>query len=139
MTEHKDDDQVKLSCSVSTYGRCRYTVKWVYEGNDQDVNTDHMKSSCSAAVTFITSHLSETSKYSELFKCNVTDIYTGEVKLFTFSPSSSGEKSASFSFSFLSVDGYYGVFSHHSLLRFWDFICLSEDAKSTILTPAVYE
>ena len=94
MTEHKDNDKVTLNCSVLTRGECEQTVKWVYEGNDRDVNTQHMKesqSSCFATVTFTTSHLAETSKYSELFKCSVTDKYTGEVQLFAFSPQSSGE------------------------------------------------
>ncbi|XP_067428003.1 uncharacterized protein [Thunnus thynnus] len=94
MTEHKDTDQVTLSCSVSTYEQCRHTVKWVYEGNYWDVNTQHMKesqSSCFATVMFTTSHLAETSKYSELFKCNVTDIHTGKVQQFAFSPQSTGE------------------------------------------------
>lgn len=102
MTEHKDTDKVKLSCSVSTYGRCLHTVQWVYEGNDQDVNTQHMKesqSSCSATVEFTTSHLTETSKYSELFKCRVTDYY-GNVQLFPFIPPSSGEETPSFHFLF---------------------------------------
>ena len=94
MTEHKNTDKVTLSCSVSTYGQCRQTVKWVYEGNYWDVNTQHMKesqSSCFVTVTFTTSHLAEMSKYSELFKCNVTDKNTGKVQLFAFSPQSSGE------------------------------------------------
>ena len=93
MTEHKDSDKVKLSCSVSTYGQRLHTVQWVYEGNAQDVNTQLMKqsqSSCSATVEFTTSHLTETSKYSELFKCNVTD-KNGKVQQFTFILPSSGE------------------------------------------------
>ncbi|XP_044185748.1 uncharacterized protein LOC122965659 [Thunnus albacares] len=92
MTEHKDTDEVMLNCSVSTYEQCEQTVKWVYEGNVSDVNIQHMKesqSSCFDNVTFTTSHLAETSKYSELFKCNVTDINTGKVQLFAFSPQSS--------------------------------------------------
>ena len=94
MTEHKDTDKVTLSCSVSSYGQCRQTVKWVYEGNDRDVNTQDMKdsqSSCFDNVMFTTSHLAETSKYSELFKCKVTHKNTGKVQLFTSNPQSSGE------------------------------------------------
>ncbi|XP_062293741.1 uncharacterized protein LOC133998019 [Scomber scombrus] len=94
MTEHKDNDMVKLICSVSTYGWCLHTVQWVYEGNDQDVNTQHMKelqSSCSATVEFTTSHLTEPSKYSELFKCRVTDKRSGKVQQFTFNSPSSDE------------------------------------------------
>ncbi|XP_042246127.1 uncharacterized protein LOC121882154, partial [Thunnus maccoyii] len=94
MTEHKNTDKVTLNCSVLTYGQCRQTVKWVYEGNYLDVNTQHMKksqSSCFVTVMFTTSHLAEMSKYSESFKCNVTDKNTGKVQLFAFSPQSSGE------------------------------------------------
>ncbi|XP_067429398.1 uncharacterized protein [Thunnus thynnus] len=94
MTEHKDTDKVTLNCSVLTYRECEQTSKWVYEGHDWDVNTQHMKesqSSCFATVMFTASHLAETSKYSKLFKCNVTDKNTGKVQLFAFSPQSSGE------------------------------------------------
>ncbi|XP_044185760.1 uncharacterized protein LOC122965666 [Thunnus albacares] len=94
MTEHKNTDEVTLNCSVSTYEQCEQTVKWVYEGNYWDVNTQHMKesqSSCFATVMFTTSPLAETSKYYELFKCNVTDKKNGKVQLFAFSPQSSGE------------------------------------------------
>ncbi|XP_042246119.1 uncharacterized protein LOC121882147 isoform X2 [Thunnus maccoyii] len=115
MTEHKDTDKVTLNCSVSTYGQCEQTVKWVFEGNYWDVNTQHMKesqSSCFATVMFTTSHLAETSKYSELFKCSVTDKNTGKVQLFAFSPQSSVEKSASFSFSFFVCRWLlWGIFS----------------------------
>ncbi|XP_044185587.1 uncharacterized protein LOC122965523 [Thunnus albacares] len=96
MTEHKDTKQVMLICSVSTRRWCRQTVKWVYEGNDWDLNTQHMKESlCFATMTFTTSHLAKTSKYSEIFKCNVTDIYTRKVQQFAFSPQSSGEDNKS--------------------------------------------
>ena len=94
MTEHKYADMVKFSCSVSTYGRCLRTVQWVYEGNDQDVNTQHMKESqspCSATVEFTISNLTETSMYSELFKCRVTNKNSKEEQLFPFIPPSSGE------------------------------------------------
>ncbi|KAM7368361.1 hypothetical protein PAMP_014584 [Pampus punctatissimus] len=103
MTEHKNTDTVKLNCSVSTYKQCRHTVKWVYQGNNQDVINQHMKesqSSCFYTVMFTTFHPAETSNYSELFKCKVTE-NTGKEQLFVFSPPSSGEKSASFSFSFV--------------------------------------
>ncbi|KAM7368372.1 hypothetical protein PAMP_014595 [Pampus punctatissimus] len=103
VTEHKNTDTVTLNCSVSTYKQCRHTVKWVYQGNNQDVINQHMKesqSSCFYTVMFTTFHPAETSNYSELFKCKVTE-NTGKEQLFVFSPPSSGEKSASFSFSFV--------------------------------------
>ncbi|XP_044025149.1 uncharacterized protein LOC122863086 [Siniperca chuatsi] len=93
MTEHEDDEKVTLKCSVSTYEPCGHTVKWQFEGNQNDF-TDMKRSqkSCSATVTFTTSHFNQKSKHHELFKCNVTDGYTKKVQLFPFSPQPSGEK-----------------------------------------------
>ncbi|KAK1888750.1 Butyrophilin-like protein 1 [Dissostichus eleginoides] len=53
MTEHQDNDEVTLRCSVSTYGRCRHTVKWLIQG--RDVVKDHREiktsqSPCSAST-----------------------------------------------------------------------------------------
>ncbi|XP_045898207.1 uncharacterized protein LOC123965986, partial [Micropterus dolomieu] len=94
MTEHKDADEVTLTCSVSTHGQsCRHTVKWLYEGKDVDKDNKDMKTSqsvCYAAVSFLDSHFSYKSKSN--LKCEVTDGYSGKVQLFTFSPQSSGEK-----------------------------------------------
>ncbi|XP_033979733.1 uncharacterized protein LOC117477187 isoform X2 [Trematomus bernacchii] len=89
MTEHQDNDEVTLHCSVSTYGRCDHTVKWLLQG--RDVDKDHREintsqSSCSASVTFLTSLFSYTTR-SELFTCEVT--YRSNV--WTFSAQSSGE------------------------------------------------
>ncbi|XP_033994320.1 uncharacterized protein LOC117489243 isoform X1 [Trematomus bernacchii] len=93
MTEHQDNDEVMLDCSVKRYGRCDHSVKWLLQG--QDVDKDHREkktsqSLCSASVTFLTSLFSYTSG-SELFTCEVTDTFTGEEHLFLFSPQSSGE------------------------------------------------
>ncbi|XP_033932483.1 uncharacterized protein [Pseudochaenichthys georgianus] len=100
MTEHQDNDEVTLCCSVATYGRCRHRAKWLLQG--RDVGKDHRyiteedhreiktsQSSCSASVTF----LSNTTR-SELFTCEVTDVFTGEVQVFPFRPQSSGEDTA---------------------------------------------
>ncbi|XP_051264330.1 uncharacterized protein LOC127367997 isoform X2 [Dicentrarchus labrax] len=95
VTEHKDNDEVLLSCSVSTFGSCRHTVDWLYEGkrvaeDNKDIKISH--SDCSATVTFLTSYLKhQASDYHKLFKCEAHDHYTGKVQLFTFSPQSSGE------------------------------------------------
>ncbi|XP_031148888.2 uncharacterized protein LOC116045394 [Sander lucioperca] len=83
MTEEKNDDSVTLNCSVSTYEGCFYTVKWMYEGDKNDVKTTELD--CSATVTFATSHLNQKSEYYELLKCKVTH-YTKRVHLFPFSP-----------------------------------------------------
>ncbi|XP_049445750.1 uncharacterized protein LOC125896872 isoform X12 [Epinephelus fuscoguttatus] len=90
MTEFKDSDFVILLCSVWTYGQCPHTVKWLYEGDQNDLETS--QHTCSASVTF-TSDYNQKLKYSELLKCEVTDGHTEEVHQFTFSPpQSSGEK-----------------------------------------------
>ena len=93
MTEQKDADEVTLTCSVLTYGQCRHTVKWLYEGKDVDKDNKDMKTSqagCYATVSFLDSHFSHKSKSN--LKCEVTDGSSGKVQLFTFSPQSSGEK-----------------------------------------------
>ncbi|XP_051251010.1 uncharacterized protein LOC127360612 [Dicentrarchus labrax] len=82
MTEHKDSDKVTLSCSLSTYGPCTYTVKWLNEDKDVDNDNQDLKTSqrtCFANVTF------GTAKNYKLAKCNVKDSYTGEELQFTFS------------------------------------------------------
>ncbi|XP_035851517.1 uncharacterized protein LOC116061856 [Sander lucioperca] len=92
ITEQKNDDTVTLNCSVlGYYSGCRHSVKWLYEGYKTDVKTT--QHSCSATATFTTSHLNQKSKYNELLKCEVTEEYSREVKLFPFiPPQSSGEK-----------------------------------------------
>ncbi|XP_033986517.1 uncharacterized protein LOC117482517 isoform X2 [Trematomus bernacchii] len=92
MTEHQDNDEVTLNCSVLTYGNCTHSVKWLLQG--RDVAKDHREmntsqSSCSASVTFLTSHFSNTSRFK--FKCNVTDENTREEHLFPYRPLSSGQ------------------------------------------------
>ncbi|XP_078030270.1 uncharacterized protein LOC144466596 [Epinephelus lanceolatus] len=91
LTEDKNNNWVVLDCSVWTYGQCPHTVKWLYESNQNDLETS--QSTCSASVTFTTSDYNQKLKYYELLKCEVTDGYTKEVHQFTFSPpQSSGEK-----------------------------------------------
>ncbi|XP_067428898.1 uncharacterized protein [Thunnus thynnus] len=94
MTEHKDTDKVTLNCSVSTYDECRHTVKWLYRGNDWDVNTRHAQTSqstCSITASFLTFYDIYTSNY-KLLKCKVTDLNSGKVQLYNFSPQLSCEK-----------------------------------------------
>ncbi|KAI9547360.1 hypothetical protein NQZ68_018589 [Dissostichus eleginoides] len=92
VTEHQDNDKVTLNCSVVPYGRRRHKVKWLFLGRDVDKENGDIKtsqSSCSASVTFPTSHFSNTPGF-KLFTCAVTDENTGEVQVFLFSPQSSG-------------------------------------------------
>ncbi|XP_045920057.1 uncharacterized protein LOC123979989 [Micropterus dolomieu] len=90
MIEHKDADEVTLTCFVLKYEQfCGLTVKWLYEGKDVDKDNKDMKTSqsvCSATVSFLDSHFSYKSKSN--LKCEVTDGYSGKVQLFTFSPQS---------------------------------------------------
>ncbi|XP_078030265.1 uncharacterized protein LOC144466590 [Epinephelus lanceolatus] len=92
MTERQDTDRVIFFCSVWIYGHiCTHTVKWLYESNQNDLETS--QSTCVASVTFTTSDYNQKLKYSALLKCEVTDGHTKEVHQFTFSPpQSSGEK-----------------------------------------------
>ncbi|XP_033986509.1 uncharacterized protein LOC117482514 isoform X2 [Trematomus bernacchii] len=88
LTEHQDTDEVTLDCSVSTNGDCRDKVKWLLQGRDVDKDHRDIKtsqSSCSASVTFLTSHFSNTTR-SELFTCEVRD----GANVQTFSPQTSG-------------------------------------------------
>ncbi|XP_034064323.1 uncharacterized protein LOC117541256 isoform X2 [Gymnodraco acuticeps] len=92
VTEHQDNNEVTLRCSLMTRGNCTLAVKWLLQG--QDVDKDHREiktsqSSCSASVTFQTSPFSYTPR-SKLFTCEVTDENTRKVHLFPFSPQSSG-------------------------------------------------
>ncbi|XP_073348529.1 uncharacterized protein [Pagrus major] len=93
MTEHRDTDVVTLSCSVSTYGRCKHTVKWLYEGKEVDKDKEGVttsQSSCSASVRVLTSHHIYESGFKFL-KCSVTD-GNKEQQLFPFRLQSSGKK-----------------------------------------------
>ncbi|XP_042246102.1 uncharacterized protein LOC121882136 [Thunnus maccoyii] len=93
MTEHKNGDtKVTLKCSVSTRGRCRFEVKWLFRGKDVDTDNEELKTSqsrCLANLTFTTSHFIYTSKNYKLLTCNVTESNTRKVQLFPFSPQSS--------------------------------------------------
>ncbi|XP_034756655.1 uncharacterized protein LOC117961828 [Etheostoma cragini] len=94
MTEHQDSDEVTLHCSVSTYGPCRHTVKWLFKSHDVDKDHKDLRTSqspCYSSVTFPTSHFSYTSRY-QMFRCEVTE--GDKVQEFPFSPQSSGEKPA---------------------------------------------
>ncbi|XP_062293617.1 uncharacterized protein LOC133997902 [Scomber scombrus] len=94
MTEHKDNDKVTFSCSVSIDGRCRYTVKWLYEGRDWDINSRGAWTSaptCSANALLLTFNFIYTSIYESL-QCKVTDLNSKEVQLYNFSSQLSDKK-----------------------------------------------
>lgn len=77
MTQHEDSNIVTLTCSVTTDGRCRYTVKWLSDGNDVEMNRQSTREpsqlSCRAAVAFRASYyLYSSHRY---FECEVGDGY----------------------------------------------------------------
>ena len=91
VNKHEDSEWVTLSCSVSTHSPCIHTVEWQYEGHDVDKDVTILQDGCDGSVRFPASHLKLNSTYQQIFQCKVTDDYTKEEHLFTFSPPSSGE------------------------------------------------
>ncbi|XP_071324190.1 uncharacterized protein [Trachinotus anak] len=73
--------------------QCRYTVQWLYEdGKGDSTSVETTSTTCSARVSFNTSHLHHKSKYKESVKCEVTDTHSRTLQLFNFTPQSSPEK-----------------------------------------------
>ncbi|XP_034095305.1 uncharacterized protein LOC117561814 [Gymnodraco acuticeps] len=87
MAQEKHNDTILLFCSVLTYKECKHTVKWAYEGNQDDVEIT--PAACSSRVIFA-SHLDQ-----KLLKCNVRVIKTGETLLCDAGPQSSCQKTGS--------------------------------------------
>ncbi|XP_076011087.1 uncharacterized protein LOC143004099 isoform X2 [Genypterus blacodes] len=95
-TEHADDDRVTLTCSLLTYGQ--HTLRWLYNGahlvrNTEDIQISSSPSStcsalshCSITANFMTSN----EKYKEQLKCEVRDLHTPAVQVFSFTHQSSG-------------------------------------------------
>lgn len=93
MTEHKNNNEVTLNCSVTSYEKHRHTVEWLHVDHNVDTNNNDAKASksdASASVTLTSLH--QKSDHLEVFMCKVTDTYTKQVQLFTFSSQISGEK-----------------------------------------------
>uniref|UniRef100_A0A0F8ATZ6 Immunoglobulin domain-containing protein n=1 Tax=Larimichthys crocea TaxID=215358 RepID=A0A0F8ATZ6_LARCR len=84
MTEHENNDEVTLSCSVPEW--CNHRVEWLYEGKVKDKETSQHR--CSVNLTY---KKQESKKYKSL-NCEVTDRYYGQVQQFPFSRQTSGEK-----------------------------------------------
>ncbi|XP_076011077.1 uncharacterized protein LOC143004098 isoform X2 [Genypterus blacodes] len=95
-TEHADDDRVTLTCSLRTYRQ--HTLRWLYNGahlvrNTEDIQISSSSSSpcyssypCSITANFMTSN----EKYKEQLKCEVRDLHTQAVQVFSFTHQSSG-------------------------------------------------
>ncbi|XP_067339032.1 uncharacterized protein [Channa argus] len=78
VTEQNTRDEVTLNCSVSTYEWCTHTLKWLFESEGKNLSgMKTAQSSCSASVTFPTSHLGQ-----DLLTCEVMHISTGAVQRF---------------------------------------------------------
>ncbi|KAM7395960.1 hypothetical protein PAMA_007302 [Pampus argenteus] len=83
MTEHEDADKRKLTCSVSSFGQCRHTVKWVNQSRDVNQHNNGLnisESTCSVTASLLTSH-----QFLKFLKCKVTDLYSRKVQQFNFS------------------------------------------------------
>ncbi|XP_034064335.1 uncharacterized protein LOC117541261 [Gymnodraco acuticeps] len=95
MTEHQNNDEVMLLCSVTTRAGCRHKVKWLLQTRDADKDHRDIKTSasdCNASVTFPTSHYGSTQR-SKLFTCEVTaDAYN--VQTFSFQSSDGDDQAA---------------------------------------------
>ncbi|XP_031722076.1 uncharacterized protein LOC116393684 isoform X2 [Anarrhichthys ocellatus] len=84
VTEHEDNDEVTLRCSVWAYEGCEHTVKWLLQGQDVEEDNKDFKTSqsfCSTSLTFLTSHFIYTSRFNS-FKCEVKD--RDKVQQFSF-------------------------------------------------------
>ncbi|XP_027128167.1 uncharacterized protein LOC113744078 isoform X2 [Larimichthys crocea] len=84
MTEHENNDEVTLSCSMPRW--CNHRVEWVYEGKVKDKETSQRR--CSVNLTY---KKQESKKYKSL-NCEVKNLYNGRVQQFPFSRQTSGEK-----------------------------------------------
>ncbi|XP_067338623.1 pregnancy-specific beta-1-glycoprotein 5-like isoform X2 [Channa argus] len=82
MLKQKSDDKVTAICSLSTFKRCNYTVKWLFNGKeehiDEEVKLNTSQSLCSANVT-----IKPSSKNDESLRCEVTRA-SGKMEHFTF-------------------------------------------------------
>ncbi|KAM4529394.1 uncharacterized protein V3H82_027563 isoform 3-T3 [Fundulus diaphanus] len=73
LREDQNQNMVTLTCSVLTDRRCKHRVKWLYNSNDVDKENQDIKessSSCSADVSFQTSHYVYPSRFN-IFSCEV--------------------------------------------------------------------
>ncbi|XP_008395401.1 uncharacterized protein LOC103457212 isoform X2 [Poecilia reticulata] len=93
--EQENPDSVALICSVVQYDHCLHEVEWIYEGKEEKPSDMVIYShSCSATVTFPTSHLRQKFDIYQLLTCKVTSSVTTAVQLFPFNPQTSEENQA---------------------------------------------
>ncbi|XP_016533332.1 uncharacterized protein LOC103146741 [Poecilia formosa] len=89
LTEQKINDSVVLNCSVVDYEIPRHTVEWLYEGKTSSDSKTSPPVYRSTVILTTSLHQNSTSLSS--IKCNVTNISTKEVQLFTFSHQSTDQ------------------------------------------------
>uniref|UniRef100_A0A096LUC2 Ig-like domain-containing protein n=1 Tax=Poecilia formosa TaxID=48698 RepID=A0A096LUC2_POEFO len=89
VTEQKINDSVVLNCSVVDYEIPRHTVEWLYEGKTSSDSKTSPPVYRSTVILTTSLHQNSTSLSS--IKCNVTNISTKEVQLFTFSHQSTDQ------------------------------------------------
>ncbi|XP_014889461.1 tyrosine-protein kinase-like otk [Poecilia latipinna] len=89
LTEQKINDSVVLNCSVVDYEIPRHTVEWLYEGETSSDSKSLPPVFRSTVI--LTTSLHQNSTFFSSIKCNVTNISTKEVQLFTFSHQSTDQ------------------------------------------------
>nr|XP_043904979.1 uncharacterized protein LOC122784014 isoform X2 [Solea senegalensis] len=85
-----DGKKVKFTCSVTTYGNCSLTVKWLHVKTKEDKDNKDMKiSDCLSTLASQPHHVLYALR--KFLTCEVTDRRTHKVELFTFNPESTGK------------------------------------------------
>ncbi|XP_051265476.1 uncharacterized protein LOC127368577 isoform X5 [Dicentrarchus labrax] len=95
MTEHQTNERVIWFCAVLTYEGCGHSVKWLYDDDDDKIDTEISQYTCASSVAFTIPHLKQKSNYYELCKCNMTDDKRGQTLLCDVGPQSSCERTGS--------------------------------------------
>ncbi|XP_017157570.1 uncharacterized protein LOC103457200 [Poecilia reticulata] len=94
ITEQKDDEEVKLKCSVIPNDPCKHNVKWLLKGQSIDEHNTDMEtkySACAAEVTFKTSHyVYDLGRYNSL-QCEAGES-GGKQQQFSFRAQTTGKK-----------------------------------------------
>ncbi|XP_007564828.1 uncharacterized protein LOC103146743 [Poecilia formosa] len=85
------NDSVVLNCSVVDYNFHRHTVEWLYEGEGETSSDSKTSPPVFRSTVILTTSLHQKSKSFSSIKCNVTNISTKEVQLFTFSHQSTDQ------------------------------------------------
>ncbi|XP_017157667.1 uncharacterized protein LOC103457215 [Poecilia reticulata] len=92
LTEQKINDSVVLNCSVVDYNFHRHTVEWLHEGEGETSSDSKPSPPVYRSTVILTTSFHQNSTFFSSIKCNVTNISTREVQLFTFSHQSTDQK-----------------------------------------------